>query len=523
MTNTEIIQIDLAELLETLPEAVYTCDSNGKITFFNQLAVNLWGRSPEIDKDLWCGSWKMYNVDGTVLDKQKCPMATTLAKGKALAVEEIIIEKTNGARINVLANAKPIFDTAGNVIGGINTLIKKPETQENQHNKEKLSNTKDHDNKRNLKLQESENRYHKMIEEVEDYAILLLDPNGNVQNWNLGAQKIKGYTEKEIVGKNFSLFYLTEDRERKLPQRLIEIAAHEGKATHEGWRLKKNGEKFWGFVVLTALHDDQNNIIGFSKVTRDLTERKLFEDQLEENAKSIEFRNKQLEEYAHIASHDLQEPLRKIRIFAEMLSHKIDDVSALKDIAKIESAAERMTILIKDVLAYSEIAQGQQMFAPTNLNEILSNVQEDCELWIQEKNITIQHNNLPVIHAIPIQMHQLFSNLFTNALKYSYLGGTISIFGNVKTIPNLDQFSDQKISLEYVELLFKDNGKGFDSKYSNHIFKLFQRLNDSEKGMGIGLALCKKIIENHKGNIAVKSEIGMGTEFIVHLPINTSN
>ena len=520
MTNTEIIQIDLAELLETLPEAVYTCDSQGKITFFNQLAVNLWGRSPEIDKDIWCGSWKMYNTDGTVLDKQNCQMATTLAKGKAVPIEEIIIEKPNGVRINVLTQAKPIFNTSGAVIGGINTLIKKIQSEDIQVNKEKISREKKYNTDRNLKLQESENRYHKMIEEVEDYAILLLDPDGNVQNWNLGAQKIKGYTEKEIVGKNFSLFYLTEDRERKLPQTLIEIAAREGKATHEGWRLKKNGEKFWGFVVLTALHDNENNIIGFSKVTRDLTERKLFEDQLEENAKSIEFRNKQLEEYAHIASHDLQEPLRKIRIFAEMLSHKIEDESALKDIAKIESAAGRMTSLIKDVLAYSEIAQGQQMFAATDLNEVLSNVQEDCELWIQEKNITIEHNNLPIISAIPIQMHQLFSNLITNALKYSYLGGTISIFGNVKKIPNLDQFSDQKISLEYVELIFKDNGKGFDSKYSNHIFKLFQRLNNSEKGMGIGLALCKKIIENHKGNIAVNSEIGIGTEFIVHLPIN---
>lgn len=520
MTDTEIFQIDLAELLEAFPEAVYTCDTKGKITFFNKLAVNLWGRSPEIDKDIWCGSWKIYNADGTILDKQNCQMANTLMKGEAVPVEEIIIERHNGKRVHVLVHAKPIFNTAGAIVGGINTLIKKSESQDLQ-SKVKTPTGKNPDIiKRTIKLQESENRYHKMIEEVEDYAILLLDSEGNVQNWNLGAQKIKGYTEQEIVGKNFSVFYLAEDRNRKLPQKLIEIATRKGKATHEGWRLKKSGEKFWGFVVLTALHDDQNNIIGFSKVTRDLTERKLFEDQLEENAKSIEFRNKQLEEYAHIASHDLQEPLRKIRIFAEMLSHKIEDKNALKDIAKIESAAERMTHLIKDVLAYSEIAQGQQIFAATDLNEILSNVEEDCELWIQEKNITIEHNNLPVINAIPIQMHQLFSNLITNALKYSYLGGTISVFGNIKTISNSDQFSDQKTDAKYVELLFKDNGKGFDSKYSNHIFKLFQRLNNSEKGMGIGLALCKKIIENHKGNITVKSEVGIGTEFIIHLPIN---
>ena len=272
-------------------------------------------------------------------------------------------------------------------------------------------------------------------------------------------------------------------------------------------------------MVLTALHDDEGTIIGFSKVTRDLTERKLFEDQLKENALNIEFRNKQLEEYAHIASHDLQEPLRKIRIFAEMLSHKIKDEDALRDIRKIESSASRMTTLIKDVLAYSEIAQGEQMFAPTDLNEVLSNVIEDCELWILEKNITIELTSLPVINAIPIQMHQLFSNLITNALKYSNSGGTISILGDIIYAADASELK-LKENTNYLQLIFRDNGVGFDAKYSDQVFKLFQRLNTSQHGTGIGLALCKKIIENHSGTITVKSEVGIGTEFIICLPLD---
>src|SRR5690606_5601664 len=128
-------------------------------------------------------------------------------------------------------------------------------------------------------LKESQELYHKMIEEVQDYAILLLDRNGFILNWNKGAEKIKGYSEKEILGKNFRIFYLDHDRKSKLPERLIEQALQTGRAMHEGLRLRKDGTTFWGAIVITALHDENNNIIGFTKVTRDLTEKKIAEDQ----------------------------------------------------------------------------------------------------------------------------------------------------------------------------------------------------------------------------------------------------
>ena len=128
---------------------------------------------------------------------------------------------------------------------------------------------------KNDELRNSEERYHRMVDEVEDYAIILLDNHGIIQNWNRGAEKIKGYSEKEIVGKSFSTFYLPEDVENGLPTRLLNLATIEGKALHEGWRKRKDGNRFWGSTVLTALHDAEGNVIGFTKVTRDLTERKL--------------------------------------------------------------------------------------------------------------------------------------------------------------------------------------------------------------------------------------------------------
>lgn len=143
-------------------------------------------------------------------------------------------------------------------------------------------------------------------------------PNGDVQNWNKGAQKIKGYTEKEILGKNFSTFYLPQDIADGLPFRLISEAAVAGRAAHEGWRVRKDGTAFWGNVVITALHDEQNSIIGFTKVTHDLTECILAEEQKDRNTQSIAMQNKQLEEFAYVTSHDLQEPIRKIRTFTNL-------------------------------------------------------------------------------------------------------------------------------------------------------------------------------------------------------------
>ena len=524
----EISGHEAVALFELLPAAVFTCDVLGKITYFNQEAAALWGNRGEPDNDFYLQSLPIYDTDGAILGRDRYPMQIALRDGTAIKGMEILIGRQDAARVLVEAHCRPIVDTVGEVTGVISMLIDRSgrERQEQLHNDGQVSRdgTLEHleqkVNQDALNLRNSEDRYHRMIGEVEDYAILMLDTEGNIQNWNLGAQKIKGYTEEEILGRNFSLFYLDEDRERKLPQSLIRQAEREGKATHEGWRLKKNGEKFWGFIVLTALHDDENNVIGFSKVTRDLTEKKVLEDQLREHALSIEFRNKQLEEYAHIASHDLQEPLRKIRIFSEILANGISDKDALTAVRKIEAAAGRMTVLIKDVLAYSEIAQGQHMHRLTDLNQVLENVKEDCELAIMEKDIKIEQSVLPSINAVPIQMHQLFSNLVTNALKFSLPQGTISIVGRIMRKGEAEDALDFSTDTAYLELIFRDNGVGFDPKYSDQVFKLFQRLDTTKTGTGIGLALCKKIVENHGGRITVKSERGAGTEFRICLPLD---
>ncbi|SFB40407.1 sensor histidine kinase [Algoriphagus aquimarinus] len=361
---------------------------------------------------------------------------------------------------------------------------------------------------------QSEYRFQRMIEEVQDYAIILMDIDGTIQNWNKGAQKIKGYQEQEIIGQNFSVFYLPEDQKDRLPCKLINEATLNGRATHEGWRVRKDGTTFWGYIVITALHDEQDNVIGFTKVTRDLTERKLAEEQKDRDAKSIEMQNKRLEEFAYVTSHDLQEPIRKIRAFADLAKAEIDDREKLEwYLGKIDSSAEKMVQLIKDVLAYSKLSHDHSQFIPIDLNAVVLDVLSEFEVLISEKQVVLEVSNLPVILGVRVQIHQLLSNLISNAIKFNHGVPHLSLtsISIVESRDDSEQESGYQITLT-------DNGIGFDQKYAERAFEPFKRLSSEFNGTGIGLALCKRIVENHKGSIQVQSELGKGSTFSVFFP-----
>jgi len=374
----------------------------------------------------------------------------------------------------------------------------------------------------NDELKKNEERYQRMIQEVEDYAIIMLDENGIIQNWNRGAEKIKLYREHEIVGKHFRQFYLPHDRDSGLPERLIEQARKTGKASHEGWRVRRDGTTFWGNITITALHDANNNVIGFSKVTRDLTERKAAEDRLWAYAQELETQNKELERFAFVASHDLQEPLRKIRTFADLIQYNFDNRENIEMyLSKINSAALRMSELIRSILNYSKVSHKREEPKPTDLNIILKNVENDFELIIREKKAKIIADTLPVINAIPIQISQLFANFISNALKFSTENPVITITSRTVSSEALPEHPDRPAHAKYLEISFADNGIGFEQKYDKKIFTMFQRLHNSSKfaGTGIGLALCQRIMENHEGFITVKSELGKGSTFRTYFPI----
>jgi len=381
-------------------------------------------------------------------------------------------------------------------------------------------------------LNQKELQYQRMINEVEDYAILMMNKEGIIQNWNKGAEKIKGYTANEIIGKNFRIFYRQEDQADKLPEKLIKQATVTGKASHEGWRVRKDGTYFWGSIVITAIHDEDNNVIGFTKVTRNLTERKLAEDKQAENASRIANRiakhnaelkkiNKELDSFTYMASHDLQEPLRKIQTFINIISDKAgkDFPDEIRNyFNRIKTASARMQMLIESLLNYSRTTTADKEFIPVKLNKTITEVKADLAETIKEKKAIITATDLPVLKIVPLHFHQLFLNLIGNALKYSREGVSPVIQITCDYIPG-----DSGKGQAFYKINISDNGIGFEQQYAHNIFKLFHRLHGRTEysGTGVGLAICKKIVEYYKGVITAVSEPGKGSTFTILLPAGT--
>jgi PAS domain S-box-containing protein len=357
-----------------------------------------------------------------------------------------------------------------------------------------------------------------MVGEVEDYAILMLDRNGVILNWNKGAEKIKGYKEEEIVGCHFRIFYTDEDREAGLPEQLIGQALRQGKAIHEGWRMKKNGTVFWGSIVITALHDKRGEVIGFSKVTRDLTERKAAEDKLLQYARQLEAQNRELQQFAYAAAHDMKEPLRKIQLYnSAILERKEEPLDTGKSRVWLERSAEaalRMQQLIDDLLLFSRVAGASEQLEQVDLNKVWIDACGEFRETIDQLGATLKKTQLPTVEAIPFQLRQLFVNLLSNSLKYRDDSRPLQIDISSTAI-RLPERAGPGSSQLFYRIDFTDNGIGFEPGQSAIIFNVFERLHGRDKysGTGIGLAICRKIMENNKGFIQATGSPGQGATF----------
>jgi light-regulated signal transduction histidine kinase (bacteriophytochrome) len=238
---------------------------------------------------------------------------------------------------------------------------------------------------------------------------------------------------------------------------------------------------------------------------------------------ALEKSNRDLEQFAYVASHDLQEPLRKIQVFSELSEKNVANTDILvRYLHKINSSAQRMTELIKAVLNYSRLSKAGQKYVSVDLNTIIDSLKTDLELAIEEKNAIINTEKLPIIKGVHLQINQLFLNLLSNALKFTKQTPVINITYRNLSAAEVNANTLLHTKEQYVEICFRDNGIGFDQQYADKIFTIFQRLHTNENyaGTGIGLALCKKIVENHFGSISVESKPGEGTAFFISLPVD---
>jgi PAS domain S-box-containing protein len=380
-------------------------------------------------------------------------------------------------------------------------------------------------------LEESEEKFRSLANFLPTF-IWTTDPEGKITYLNKAISEFTGMTENEIV--NGGWLNLIHPGDRAVSIRELERAIHSGTDFSAEMRFKNSQGQFrWQLGRVVAIKDADGQIKMWIGTSIDIHNQKMMAEELEKRValRTAELKeaneqlitsNQELEQFAFVSSHDLQEPLRKIQTFSDMVLRHIEpeEKTIRMHIEKINSSANRMSVLITDLLNYSRVGKSDEQFVPVDLNKVLENILNDFEVLIKQKQAVINPGYLPVVPGIPIQLNQLFYNLISNALKFSVAQPLIQISADQLEGSAMPADVPLPANKKYVRLIFKDNGIGFEQIYASQIFTIFQRLNNRTQysGTGIGLAVCKKIAENHQGYISARSAINEGAEFIVYLP-----
>ena len=357
-----------------------------------------------------------------------------------------------------------------------------------------------------------------LVESVMDYAIFLIGPDGRILTWNLGAQRIKGYTADEIVGQHFSVFYTSEDREAGRPTMLLGLAAENGRVEDEGVRVRKDGTRFFADVVLTALLDDQGKPYAYAKVTRDMTERRAAEErerQLlgEQQARAAAEEALQARDrFLGIASHELKTPVASLQLATEALARarelgRLDEERLATGLQRMGNATRRLAALVNELLDVSRLTSENTRFepVPTDVRSMVAEVITRFSEFGSSGRVRLEADGPTRVMADAGRLDQVFTNLIDNALKYSRPPSPV-----VVRIEALDGG---------VMISVTDEGIGLDVP-ANRMFEAFGRGLNAEHipGMGLGLFIARQIVERHGGRISGSARPDNGTAFTVWLP-----
>jgi PAS domain S-box-containing protein len=370
---------------------------------------------------------------------------------------------------------------------------------------------------------QDEELYRLLVESVKDYAIFMLDPSGHIATWNEGAERIKNYAGDEIIGRHFSVFYTPEDVAAGKPERLLRAAAADGRVEDEGWRVRKDGSRFWADVVITALYDRESRLRGFGKVTRDLTARRQAEEQTRELAveqaarRAAEAGVQARDRFLSIASHELRTPLNPLLINIQILARAARDGS-LQDrlagrAAGMLEACERQvkvfTRLVNDLLDISRIAAGrlELRLAEVDLAAVVREVAAGFGPTLAEAGcpLTLRADAPAVGRWDRARLEQVVTNLVSNAVKYGRrrpVEVTVTAEGGA------------------ARLTVRDHGIGIAPEDRERIFGRFERAVSATEygGLGMGLYIVRQLVGALGGSVRVESEPGQGAAFTVELP-----
>jgi PAS domain S-box-containing protein len=361
--------------------------------------------------------------------------------------------------------------------------------------------------------------YQLMVESVRDYAIFMLDPNGYIASWNRGAQRIKGYTADEIIGRHFSVFYGPEDLAARKPEWELEVAARDGRFEDEGLRVRKDGTTFWANVILTAVRDNDGSLVGFAKVTRDLTERRANEQRAIADARRVaaaETANVAKSEFLTAMSHELRTPLNAIGGYTDLLTLGLGGpvtTQQLDYLERIRRSQQHLMGIITDLLNFSRIEAGQISYdiAPILLSKVFESVIALVEPQALAKSVSLSRKSAETdltVMGDRSKVDQIVLNLLSNAVKFTNAGGTITVSTT---------FTEDTASI-----LVADTGRGIPPDKLEVIFEPFvqvgRSLSSAHEGTGLGLAISRDLARAMKGDLTVSSKEGFGSNFVLTLP-----
>jgi len=483
----------LQTVLSTLQDGVVVFDASGAIQSLNAAATRIFGHDPDAAAGLNIARL----VPGLTADADN-DLPGLLAAHYYGRVREIAARHEDG-------HVFPIELTVGEwqdgdkrlFVGAVHDLTERRAAEQHRMELDRA-------------MADTGAFYGALLEGVTTYAILILDPEGNITTWNAGAHKLKGYEAEEIVGRHFSVFYTPEDIADGIPDLALVRAREDGKFEEESLRVRKDGSQFWASQVISPVRADDGLLLGYVKVTRDISGRKANLAAIHEYIGELKRSNQELDDFAYIASHDLKEPIRGLsnnaRFLLEDYAEVLDDAGK-KRLNRMGYLCQRMESLVDDLLYFSRLGRQELAIQPADLNAVVRNIELMMETTLSEKGVEIViPEPLPTVTCDVPRVTELLRNLIGNAVKY-----------NDKPSKRIEiGVGGTEGAAEAPVFYVRDNGIGIEARFFNDIFRIFKRLNeenDAVKGTGVGLTFVKKIVERHGGRIWLESEPGAGTTF----------
>jgi PAS domain S-box-containing protein len=477
--------------------AIYMLDPNGMISSWNAGAQRFKGYTPQDILGRHFSSF--YTPEDREAGLPTRALAIALAEGKYEA-EGWRVRK-DGSRFWANVVIDPIYDETGKLLGYA-----------------KITRDITERKKAEDALRESEQRFRLLVQGVTDYAIYMLSPEGVVTNWNVGAERIKGYSYEDIVGSHFSRFYTPEDRDAGVPRNALRTAASVGRYEAEGWRVRKDGTRFWAHVVVDAIRDEHGELLGFAKITRDLTEKKAAEEALAEANRAL-WQSQKMESIGQLTggvAHDFNNLLSVLASGLEVLSLTRRTTADVKTFDSMRRAIDRGATLTQQLLAFAR----QQPLQPEtrNVNRLISGF-ESVLRRAGNASIEFALELEPHLHNTVIDSARFESallNLVVNARDAMPDGGRIGI-----TTANATLREREVAALaagEYVKVTVSDTGTGMSDETVARAFEPFYTTKEMGKGTGLGLSQVYGFIKQSGGEVVIRSELGEGTRIEIYLP-----